>query len=188
MPSLWQRTRLRFLFPYRWIHVVFKATKTPTFGLYMTSFEALIVKMRWTNNEAPRWVEINSMRLDKLNPKNSNFIFYGAQVKRNTSIAICVVTTPVNHTTGWGHNFVLLKKLDLKCKIGREYLFLLLKTVIWSCVCWVDDVTTCNRYLKIAGSINLMANFETVKMLVKDVSFLEENVFRIRFYLHGKLY
>ena len=110
-----------FCFHIDGLYVVFKATKTPTFGLYMTSFEALVVKMRWTNNEAPRWVEINSMRLDKLNPKNSNFIFYGAQAKRNTSIAICVVTTPLNNTMGWGHNFVLLKKLDLKCKIGWEY-------------------------------------------------------------------
>ena len=73
--------------------------------------------MRWKNNEAPHWVEMNSIRAG----------------------------------------------------------------------CWVDDDTTINRYRKIVGSKNSMANFETVKMLAKKVSFLLENVFRIRFYLHGKL-
>ena len=33
-----------------------------------------------------------------------------------------------------------------------------------------------------------MANFETVKMLAKEVTFLLENVLRIRFYLNSKLY
>ena len=33
-----------------------------------------------------------------------------------------------------------------------------------------------------------MANFETVKMLAKEVPFLLENVLRIRFYLYSKLY
>ena len=33
-----------------------------------------------------------------------------------------------------------------------------------------------------------MANFEIVKMLPKEVPFLLENVLRIRFYLHSKLY
>ena len=41
---------------------------------------------------------------------------------------------------------------------------------------------------KLQASKNSMANFETVKMLAKEISFLLENVFRIRFYLHGKLY
>ena len=67
-------------------------------------------------------------------------------------------------------------------------LFLLVKTSESSCGCWVDDVTTSNRYRKIAGSINSMANFETVKMLAKEVPFLLENVLRIRFYLHSKYY
>ena len=53
---------------------------------------------------------------------------------------------------------------------------------------WADDVTTSKRYRKITGSKNSMANFETVKMLAKEVSFLLENLFRIRFHLHGKLY
>ena len=34
----------------------------------------------------------------------------------------------------------------------------------------------------------LMENFETVKMLAKEVPFLLENVLRIRFYLNSKLY
>ena len=33
-----------------------------------------------------------------------------------------------------------------------------------------------------------MANFETAKILAKEVPLLLENVLRIRFYLHGKLY
>ena len=53
---------------------------------------------------------------------------------------------------------------------------------------WVDDVTTSNRYRKITGSKNSIANFETVKMLAKEVPLLLQNLFLIRFYLHGKLY
>ena len=49
----------------------------------------------------------------------------------------------------------------------------------------VDDVTTSNRYRKIAGSKNSLANFETVKMLAREVPFLLENVLRIRFYLYS---
>ena len=45
------------------------------------------------------------------------------------------------------------------------------------------DVTTSNRYRKIAGSENSMAIFETVKMLSKEVSFLLENVSRIPSFL-----
>ena len=67
-------------------------------------------------------------------------------------------------------------------------LFPLIKNKLTFLWYWVDDVTTSNRYRKITASKHSMANFETVKMLAKEVSFLLENLFRIRFHLHGKLY
>ena len=68
-------------------------------------------------------------------------------------------------------------------------LFLLVKNKwIFLRVLSIDDVKTSNRYRKIAGSKISMANFETVKMLAKEVPFLLENVLRIRFYLNSKLY